>query len=134
VLVLFWGALLGVRLRGLRFSCAILVALCCGVMRMREADLTHGFQFHSCAVLSSGAVRCWGVNGYGQVSALACHGVKFLVVCVRDDVCLLTSRFLQVGDGTSGSNRLTSVGVVGLGSNVVNVALGYVRLFAGHAR
>jgi len=38
--------------------------------------------------------------------------------------------FLQVGDGTSGSNALTPVGVVGLGSGVTNVALGFVRLFA----
>ena len=38
---------------------------------------------------------------------------------------------MQVGDGTSGTNRLTPVAVVGLGSGVANVALGYVRLFFG---
>jgi len=39
---------------------------------------------------------------------------------------------LQVGDGTT-TDRLTPVAVVGLGSGVANIALGYVRLiFMGH--
>ena len=42
---------------------------------------------------------------------------------------LLTRCFLQIGDGTFGTNRLTPVAVVGLGSGVANVALGSVRLF-----
>ncbi len=42
---------------------------------------------------------------------------------------MLTSCFLQVGDGTSMLNRLTPVDVVGLSSGVANVALGAVRLF-----
>jgi len=41
-----------------------------------------------------------------------------------------TMCFLQVGDGTSGSDVLTPIGVVGLGSGVVNVALGGVCLLA----
>ena len=41
---------------------------------------------------------------------------------------LLTRCFLQIGDGTFGTNRLTPVAVVGLGSGVANVALGWVRL------
>ncbi len=41
---------------------------------------------------------------------------------------LLTRCFLQIGDGTSGTNRLTPVAVVGLGSGFANVALGEVRL------
>jgi len=40
---------------------------------------------------------------------------------------------LQCGDGTGVNNQLTPVAVVGLGSGVANVALGYVRLFfRGH--
>ena len=40
---------------------------------------------------------------------------------------------MQVGDGTSGTNRLTPVAVVGLGSGVANVASGGVRLISmGH--
>ena len=42
---------------------------------------------------------------------------------------VLTRCFVQVGDGTSGTSRLTPVAVVGLGSGVANVALGWVRLF-----
>ena len=39
---------------------------------MREAGLMHGIQMHSCAVLSSGAVSCWGDNDDGRVIALEC--------------------------------------------------------------
>jgi hypothetical protein len=35
--------------------------------------------------------------------------------------------FVQVGDGTSGTTRLTPVGVVGFGSGVPMIALGGVR-------
>ena len=42
---------------------------------------------------------------------------------------VLTRCFVQVGDGTSGTNRLTPVAVVGLGSGVANVAVGGVRVF-----
>ena len=41
---------------------------------------------------------------------------------------VLTRCFLQIGDGTSGTNRRTPVAVAGLGSGVANVALGEVRL------
>ena len=42
---------------------------------------------------------------------------------------VLVSRcvLLQVGDGSSGSNKLTPVGVVGLSSNVSSVSSGGVR-------
>ena len=46
----------------------------------------HGLQDYSCAVLSSGAVSCWGRNDNGQVSALA----DLRGGCVRargDDLC-----------------------------------------------
>ena len=44
----------------------------------------HGLQGHSCAVLSSGAVSCWGWNDYGQVSALA--DLRGGCLCARGDV------------------------------------------------
>ena len=50
-------------------------------------------------------------------------------MCVRGEMLFVLSRCLvQVGDGT-GTNRLTPVAVVGLGSGVANVASGGVRLF-----
>jgi len=51
-------------------------------------------------------------------------------VCARGEkLFVLTRCFVQLGDGTSGTDRLTPVAVVGLGSGVANVALGGVRLF-----
>jgi hypothetical protein len=84
----------------------------------------HCLQSHSCAILNNGAVLCWGNNAYGQVIAFAGLRVQ------RGYVFVPTMCFLQVGDGTAGTDRLTPVGVVGLGSGVTNVALGFVRLFA----
>ena len=52
------------------------------------------------------------------------------VFYVRKEVFFVVTRcFVQVGDGTSGTNRLTPVAVVGLGSGVASVALGAVRIF-----
>ena len=40
----------------------------------------HDLQRHSCAVLSSGAVKCWGCNDEGRVIARA--GLRGVWVCV----------------------------------------------------
>ncbi len=56
----------------------------------RDAGLMRGLQSHSCAVLSSGAVSCWGRNDYGQVIAVACSrgglGVCMRGHCAADEV------------------------------------------------
>ena len=41
----------------------------------------HDIQDHSCAVLTGGAVSCWGYNGYGEVIARA--GLRDCCACVR---------------------------------------------------
>lgn len=51
-------------------------------------------QAHTCAVLNTGALKCWGYNNYGQV-----------------------------GDGTT-TNRLTPVDVSGLTTGVSSVSAG----------
>jgi alpha-tubulin suppressor-like RCC1 family protein len=63
---------------------------------------------HSCAVLTGGAVKCWGDNGSGQL-----------------------------GDGTN-TSRLTAVNVVGIASGVTGISAGWghtcVRTNAGAIR
>ena len=57
-------------------------------------------EFHSCAVTSAGAVKCWGHNAFGEV-----------------------------GDGTT-TDSAVPVGVVGLGSGVVAVSAGEFHSYA----
>lgn len=65
------------------------------------SDLTSGVTqisaggYHSCAILSTGEEKCWGLNLYGQI-----------------------------GDGTSGTNRLIPVSVSGLTSGVTQISTG----------
>ena len=75
-------------------GCPFWFGLLCGVMRVSEAGLMHGLQGHSCAVLSSGAVKCWGWSGNGRVilRVLACEGI----VCARGD-SLCADKVLAAG-------------------------------------
>ena len=68
-------------------------------------------QFHSCALLQGGAVKCWGYNANSEVM------LGFFLYYICD--------FFQIGDG-SYSNQNTPVAVSGLGSGVVVLALGEV--------
>ena len=52
-------------------------------------------QFHTCALTTSGGLKCWGYDGYGQL-----------------------------GDDDVAANKLTAVDVFGLTSGVVNVSTG----------
>jgi alpha-tubulin suppressor-like RCC1 family protein len=96
--------------------------------------------FHTCALLTGGAVKCWGRNGDGQlgngpgggqeslpqdVTGLA-SGVTILSAG-GDHSCVLTGGLVkcwgrnnngQVGDGTSGEDRTTPVEALGLSSDV----------------
>ena len=57
--------------------------------RGRDAGLMYGLQYHSCAVLSSGAVSCWGYNVDGEVIAAACSLGGWVWLgrrCAADDV------------------------------------------------
>jgi alpha-tubulin suppressor-like RCC1 family protein len=101
--------------------------------------------FHSCAVTTAGAVRCWGVNSNGQLgdgtttnrpTPVPVSGLSsgFAAVsgfgensCARSDVgavrCWGDNAFGQIGDGST-IDRLTPVTVATLSSGVVAVATG----------
>jgi alpha-tubulin suppressor-like RCC1 family protein/phosphatidylethanolamine-binding protein (PEBP) family uncharacterized protein len=101
---------------------------------------------HSCALLGTGGVVCWGANSFGQlgdgtetdrltpvsVTGLT-EGVAQIAVGNDHSCALLNSGAVrcwgfnpsgQVGDGSSGSNRLTPVNVTGLTNGVTQIAAG----------
>jgi RHS repeat-associated protein len=102
---------------------------------------------HTCALLASGGVKCWGYNGQGQlgdgtfvsratptdVSGLS-SGVQALAVGFSHSCALTTSGGMkcwgnnfegQVGNGVSGSNQSTAADVSGLTSGVAAMSAGY---------
>jgi alpha-tubulin suppressor-like RCC1 family protein len=101
---------------------------------------------HSCALTTSGGVKCWGSNAYGQlgdgstidslnpidVSGLT-SGVSAIALGEEHSCALTTSggikcwgdnSFAQLGDGST-TNSLIPVDVKGLTSGVSAIALGY---------
>ena len=104
--------------------------------------------FHSCALLSTGAVKCWGYNASGQIgdatngtnrlTPVAVSGLSSGVTAIStggDHTCALLSTGAvkcwgyngngQVGDATSGTNRTSPVDVSGLSSGVTAISAGY---------
>jgi len=104
---------------------------------------------HSCAVIATGAVKCWGANDRGQLgngtttSSSTPNSTPVEAVVLKDpvvavavgplDTCVLTTagrvkcwggnRHGQLGDGTTTDN-LVPVDVAGLASGVVTIGLG----------
>jgi alpha-tubulin suppressor-like RCC1 family protein len=106
---------------------------------------------HTCALTTSGAVRCWGLNADGQLgdgttetrlSPVDVSGLAGGVAAVdlgSGHTCALTTGggvkcwgvnwFGQLGDGTT-DNRLSPVDVSGLTSGVASVSAGSIHTCA----
>ena len=93
--------------------------------------------YHSCALLNNGTVRCWGSNSHGQrgtkldtslplIGAITAGGTH---TCARAGAtsgalyCWGGNSYGQLGDGTT-ANRTQPIQVSGLGSGVSSVSAG----------
>ena len=107
--------------------------------------------YHSCAITTAGAVKCWGKNDNGQLgdnsiiqrlTPVDVSGLSSGVVALRlgfDHTCALTTSggmkcwgansSGQLGDGTN-TNHLTPIDVPSLTSGVTAIALGAVHTCA----
>ena len=106
------------------------------------------FYYHTCALLSTGAVKCWGLNTFGQlgdnsqttrltpvdVSGLS-SGVDAISAGVYHTCAVLSTGAVkcwgynpygQLGDNSQ-TNRLTPVAVSGLSSGVTAISAGYLH-------
>ena len=88
-----WSGQLGDGTTEQRLAPVDVMGLTSDVVAMDSSNDWHGGR-HTCSLMTSGGVKCWGANEYGQL-----------------------------GDGTT-EQRLTPVGVVGLTSGVAAVAVG----------
>jgi len=101
---------------------------------------------HTCAVTVTGAAYCWGKNAAGQLGngGVNQQSTPVLVsgfgagistmdaggnhTCARTSTgamaCWGANSFGQLGDGTTGINRLIPVAVSGLSSGVVSISVG----------
>ena len=128
--------------------------LACGYVAatLAQVPLTSGIakiaagENHTCAITTAGGVKCWGANSVGQLgdtttnprlSPVDVSGLTSGVIAITASTfhtCALTSGggvkcwgsnlYGQLGDGTSGTNRLAPVAVSGLSSGAIAVAAG----------
>ncbi len=113
-------------------------------------SISSGFE-HACALLSDGTVKCWGVNGYGNLGdgtstnrlapASVC-GLGGTVISISGGAehtcavlgdgsvkCWGTNAYGQLGDGTT-AQQLTPVSVIDLGGTAVSIASGWYHTCA----
>jgi alpha-tubulin suppressor-like RCC1 family protein len=111
-------------------------------------DLTTGYH-HTCGLTSTGGIKCWGDNEYGQlgdgtwgndrttpvdviglstgVSAFAAGGYHTCSQSTAGGIkCWGANWFGQLGDGTT-MDRSTPVNVVGLSSGMTSIDAGYAH-------
>jgi hypothetical protein len=100
-------------------SCSVDELFCCRLPIHSGHGLTQCFQHHSCAFLTGGALKCWGLNDFGQVLSF-----ELLVLGYFDVFNVNDSG--QVGDNSQ-TSRNTPTDVVGLGSGVIRTSHGWVR-------
>lgn len=106
---------------------------------------------HTCALMTSGEVKCWGNNWYGQlgdgtttnrlipVNVIGLTSDVFKIAAGGDTSCaLMTSgevkcwgnnQYGQIGDGTT-INQSYPINVIGLTSGVSNIAIGGIHTCA----
>ncbi len=84
-------------------------------------------QSHSCALLLSGAVQCWGSNQVGQVMLFAlCFASMMRLHNV--ELCFTHFGLSQLGIGSTANQWApVPVSVSGLSSGVSSISLGAVR-------